>query len=66
MLKGFCIDCGKIHTVDMDTCPNVNERTRSSKKGGKASKDTSRDVSSDALTEDFSSLSLLEREKSNS
>ena len=64
MPKGFCIDCRQIHAANMDTCPNVSERTCGGRKAGKASKDTSRDVSPDAsLVEDFSSLSLLEREK---
>ena len=48
----------------MDTCPNVSECTRRGRKAGKDSEEMSHDVSPDvSLVEDFSSLSLLEREK---
>ena len=49
MPKDSCMERGNIHSTDIDTCPNISERTRSSRKAGKASKETSRDVSPDKL-----------------
>ena len=64
MPKDFCLECGIAHVHTMEACQNVSDHTPSTKKSGKASKEASQDVSPTAsLTEDFSSLSLLEREK---
>ena len=58
------MDCGKLHSDNMDSCSVISERTHSSRKAGKASKDPTHEVSQDALlAEDLSSLSLIECEK---
>ena len=64
MPKDFCLECGTAHAHNMETCQTISDHTRSTKKSGKTSKEASRDFLPDAsLTDDFSSLSLLEREK---